>query len=508
MKPRPSLRWFVVVLALGLTLVLVPGFSQAVGAATEDAALFYEELARYGEWLDYEHYGPVWRPTEVEESWRPYVNGRWVPTPRGYVFETSEPWGWAAYHYGNWMPTVVYGWVWVPGRTWYPHTVIWRSSDDYVGWAPILPPNYAPPPAYYPPGGYHAGMPVLDLIIAPFWVFVRAGHFLLGFGQPFLPVYTYYGCGCLAPPVYAAVCYQRTALITNYFVHPFFPQAVFVFGPPFPYVARVSGINLLVLNNFVNRVNLVSLTNAVPTAVILSRQVALKHIVPAPLAQGQPLPRLQAVENVTLVKANLGRPDVAPLPKEAPSLTAKIPKATQVAPPARRGTAGLGLPGKAVHPVTPRMQQEIKKLPAPGSAPPAAAGVKAPATIGVSPKLPVTQPAESPRPSQVRPQPEIIRGPAPVAKPTPKKEVPPPERRPQPQLPPPGVITGEKPAPAGQRELMPPGPQIDLKQQPARPAAPPPPQGPRPAETRKRPPWEEPQQQKPPPLLPQPRLHR
>ena len=69
-----------------------------------------------------------------------------MPSRSGWVFETSEPWGWATYHYGNWMPTTELGWVWSPGSTWYPSTTAWRTSDDYVGWAPIPPPYYVPEP--------------------------------------------------------------------------------------------------------------------------------------------------------------------------------------------------------------------------------------------------------------------------------------------------------------------------------------------------------------------------
>jgi hypothetical protein len=128
-------------------------------ASMEDAALFYDELSQHGEWVDYENQGPVWYPTQVQENWRPYVDGRWTPAEEGQVFETQEPWGWATYHYGNWMPTEEYGWVWVPGRTWYPNTVTWRTSPEsespeasYIGWAPIPPPNYTPQPGYYPEG--------------------------------------------------------------------------------------------------------------------------------------------------------------------------------------------------------------------------------------------------------------------------------------------------------------------------------------------------------------------
>lgn len=68
-------------MALGLALVLVSGFSRPARAATEDAALFYDELTQYGTWTEYEDYGPVWRPDRVEVDWRPYMNGRWVPIP-------------------------------------------------------------------------------------------------------------------------------------------------------------------------------------------------------------------------------------------------------------------------------------------------------------------------------------------------------------------------------------------------------------------------------------------
>jgi hypothetical protein len=89
------------ILSLSLALVLGAGGPQPAQAGTEDAAMFYDELSQHGEWVDYENHGPVWRPTQVEQDWRPYVNGRWVPTEQGQVFETQEPWGWATYHYGT-----------------------------------------------------------------------------------------------------------------------------------------------------------------------------------------------------------------------------------------------------------------------------------------------------------------------------------------------------------------------------------------------------------------------
>ena len=166
---------FIVILALGLALVLGSGFYQPARAASEDVAMFYDDLSQYGQWVDYENYGPVWRPSNVDDQWRPYTDGRWTPTDDGYVFESQEPWGWATYHYGNWMPTEGYGWVWSPGRTWYPSTVEWRTSPEtaevdtsYVGWAPVPPPDYVPTQSYAATGvlsgGPGRGYPLLAVL--------------------------------------------------------------------------------------------------------------------------------------------------------------------------------------------------------------------------------------------------------------------------------------------------------------------------------------------------------
>lgn len=184
MNPRQKILVTLAALTLVAQFFLFWGPAPPVWAGSEDVAMFYEELAGYGNWVNYGNYGQVWYPTTVTGSWRPYVDGRWTPTEDGWIFETDEPWGWATYHYGNWMPTDEYGWVWVPGSTWYPSTVAWRTSDEYIGWAPIPPPNYVPTPAYYPPSGYTPGTPVLDLITAPFWTFSHAPYFLPGFGFP------------------------------------------------------------------------------------------------------------------------------------------------------------------------------------------------------------------------------------------------------------------------------------------------------------------------------------
>ena len=107
---------------------------------------FYDGLAPYGDWLYVDGYDYCWQP-RVEEGWRPYTNGSWIYTDAGWTWSSDEEWGWATDHYGRWMSTRDYGWLWVPGYEWAPAWVSWRTSDDYVGWAP-LPPEATWQPAF------------------------------------------------------------------------------------------------------------------------------------------------------------------------------------------------------------------------------------------------------------------------------------------------------------------------------------------------------------------------
>ena len=238
----PRYFMFIILLAfctLGLTAA--PPGAQQVYAGQEDAALFQEALSRYGQWLNYGSYGLVWRPRQVNRDWRPYTNGRWVPTPEGYVFETDEPWGWATYHYGNWLPTRDHGWVWVPGRTWYPHTVNWRTNDENVGWAPVPPPEYVGAENYsagYPAMGYDSSSALNSYGSYPYntlassWIFTRATNFLLGWGQPYSSMYSYAYNGLLLGPQYIPTVYERTVYVTNYVSPSYAINAYYNWGPP------------------------------------------------------------------------------------------------------------------------------------------------------------------------------------------------------------------------------------------------------------------------------------
>jgi hypothetical protein len=105
--------------------------------------VFYDRLAPDGHWLNDDDYGYVWQPNVAisTTSWRPYSDGHWVWTDRGWFWDSNENFGWATYHYGRWVSVEGTGWVWVPGRRWAPAWVSWRHTDnnDYVGWAPLPP---------------------------------------------------------------------------------------------------------------------------------------------------------------------------------------------------------------------------------------------------------------------------------------------------------------------------------------------------------------------------------
>jgi hypothetical protein len=382
MKSRPRPLGLIVVLALTFTLVLTPGFTRAAQAASEDVAMFYDDLSQYGEWVDYDKYGPVWRPTQVPEDWRPYTDGRWTPTDNGYVFETQEPWGWATYHYGNWMPTEGNGWVWVPGGTWYPSTVEWRTSpegtpvdESYIGWAPTPPPDYVPPPSFAPPS-YYPGSPVVDALTAPLWIFARAASFLLGLGQPFAPTYTYINSGVLVSPMYVPVFFSRTMFVPAYVAPAYYPPAFFggrrpafaaySWGPPVGYVSRVTRINQVTINRAIynNSMHFNRIHSVMAPPAVLQRHGYLRQTLPPALAQGRRLPPPQRVQNVRMAQVNLNKPNFLPPPKNVPHVSAQIPRVQPVALPPGRGLPGMGLPARATMPLTPQMHQQIKQLPA------------------------------------------------------------------------------------------------------------------------------------------------
>jgi len=100
---------------------------------------FYQPLGPYGRWEWISPYGRCWIPVGVPSGWRPYCNGHWQRTERGWYWASDEPWAWATYHYGRWDWRPEFGWYWVPQTQWAPAWVSWHRSDHYLGWAPLHP---------------------------------------------------------------------------------------------------------------------------------------------------------------------------------------------------------------------------------------------------------------------------------------------------------------------------------------------------------------------------------
>ena len=98
-------------------------------------------LSGYGQWIDTDDYGQVWRPdaTVVGVDFTPYESGgSWEYTDAGWAFACDYPWGWLPFHYGRWAWFHDY-WGWVPGHRWGPAWVDWRHGGGVVGWRPMAP---------------------------------------------------------------------------------------------------------------------------------------------------------------------------------------------------------------------------------------------------------------------------------------------------------------------------------------------------------------------------------
>jgi hypothetical protein len=128
--------------------------------------VFYNELSPYGKWISHPTYGYVWLPMEDPDTFFPYgTNGHWVSTEYGWTWVSDYKWGWAPFHYGRWDYDRVYGWFWVPDIVWGPAWVVWSTSGDYYGWAPMRPGigiTIVIEGSWIPP--------------APWWIFVHHRH--------------------------------------------------------------------------------------------------------------------------------------------------------------------------------------------------------------------------------------------------------------------------------------------------------------------------------------------
>src|SRR5829696_1055156 len=91
-----------------------------------------EDLDAYGDWVNTNDYGWMWRPrssaVSVYSDWAPYRYGHWTwCPPYGWTWVGYEPWGWAPYHYGRWVYYNNY-WAWCPRSQFQRKRSWWRPA--------------------------------------------------------------------------------------------------------------------------------------------------------------------------------------------------------------------------------------------------------------------------------------------------------------------------------------------------------------------------------------------
>ena len=183
---------FMVALALTFALVLGLGFTGTAQAASEDVAMFYDDLSQYGEWVDMEIMGRSGVPTRWRRTGGPIPTGAGCPPTTA----TSS----RARNRGAGPPTTTA--TGCPPKT---------TAGSGCRGAPGTPPRWSGAPVpkakrwtprmsvgprprrqttyrrrqSYAPSSYYPGSPGVDSLASPLWIFVRAAQFLLGFGQPY-----------------------------------------------------------------------------------------------------------------------------------------------------------------------------------------------------------------------------------------------------------------------------------------------------------------------------------
>jgi len=101
---------------------------------------FRDDLAPYGDWVYSDRWGMVWLPNAGPDFQPYYSRGRWEPTREyGWLWASDDDWGDIVHHYGRWVHDPYDGWMWIPGYVWSPGWVVWRGSDQYMGWMPLPP---------------------------------------------------------------------------------------------------------------------------------------------------------------------------------------------------------------------------------------------------------------------------------------------------------------------------------------------------------------------------------
>jgi hypothetical protein len=443
----------------------------------------YEDLNRYGTWINDGSYGEVWVPRSVPSGWAPYRTGHWAYVqPWGWTWIDEQPWGFAPYHYGRWANSGG-RWMWVPPQrearpVYAPALVAFvggvelaatlsRQSSAPVGWFPLGPREaYVPP--YTTNRDYYQRInraaQVQDQVLNERWQ--RAER---------------HDPAAIQNQQHAALMNQRFATVvpTTAFVRsqpvmraalqvapdkiaaaPVAPVA----APPAPTASVAVAAPATAPTRTLAPNNTTAPTAAAPSPA------------PAAVAADVPVAKTAVAAMPTLAKPAALQAPAAPGPKfaatrpTAPTADKTTPAVPALAP--RQGAAPHELkgattpaPAQPAKPGEPLRQQQAAPQPQ-----------AAPAT-GPKPEPP--KPVEPPKPQQAAPQPHA----APPATPAPQQQAKPAEPpRPQQAAPQPQAVPHPAPAPAPQQQARPepPKPAEPPRQQQAAPPQQPQPQAPKP----------------------------
>lgn len=133
-------------IVFGIALTSFGGFAAAMPSMEpqQQQAVTLDQqkavLSQYGQFTSSAKYGEIWVPNQLPQGWHPYPPCNWVfEKSLGWYYDDKTPWGAIVHHYGRWTSDAQLGWVWVPGQEFSPGWVVWRTSTEWVGWAPLPP---------------------------------------------------------------------------------------------------------------------------------------------------------------------------------------------------------------------------------------------------------------------------------------------------------------------------------------------------------------------------------
>jgi hypothetical protein len=254
------------------------------------------DLVATGSWAEAPQYGQVWYPP-VNPGWVPYRHGHWAfVAPWGWTWVDDAQWGFAPFHYGRWLE-VGGRWAWTPGEV-----------------AVAGPPVYAPALVTFI--GIGAGVAVGAALAAG-----AIGWIPLGPREAYHPWY------------HASDNYIRQVNINH--------------------VTKLTNINNVTVNNFINRgaatsVPAAALTGSRPIQGFAQPVTAQQFASATPVVGRQPLAPTAATSGITPVVArqlNLS-PAGAPVHPAAPGPVVSAAAAAPGFRPPLAGPGGSHAPGQ------------------------------------------------------------------------------------------------------------------------------------------------------------------